>query len=174
MLRIAKKFFSMLMNSNDVKLIKHTDIVKDNKGNDTYYFLEYFKKDPSVEKKEELNDLLKYFSVKNKKTVIRKEDRGKKYADQHEPSTQNTNFKQLFGYFGIFKIPHKQSEFYINGGFTGVMGKKFQKISTVDSTFGTGKFAADYDEEGDAKLRQQHIVQRVFFGLIILHKNVNI
>ena len=38
MLRIAKKFFSMLMNSNDVKLIKHTDIVKDNKGNDAYYF----------------------------------------------------------------------------------------------------------------------------------------
>ena len=38
------------------------------------------------------------------------------------------------------------------------MTKKFQKISTADSTFGTGKFAADYDEEGDTKLRQQYIV----------------
>ena len=87
MIRIAKKFFSVLMNSNDVKLIKFTDIVKDDKGNDACYFLEHFKKDPSVHKKEELNDLLKYFSVKNKKTVIRKADLGKKYADQCEPST---------------------------------------------------------------------------------------
>ena len=61
------------------------------------------------------------------------------------------------------QIPYKQSEFYINGGFTVVITVKFQKISTVDSTFGTGKFAADYDdEEGDTKLRQQYIVQRVF------------
>ena len=45
-----------------------------------------------------------------------------------------------------------------------------QKISTVDSAFGTGKFAADYDEEGDAKLRQQHIVQRVFSDLLFFIK----
>ena len=95
----------------------------------------------------------------------------KKYADQYEPSTQTTNFMQLFGYFGTFKIPYKQSEFHINGGFTGVMTEKFQKISTADSTFGTGKFAADYDEEGDAKLRQQHIVQRVFSDLLFFVKN---
>ena len=63
-MRIAKKMFSILMYSNDITLIKLTDIVKDDKGNDIYYFLEYFKKDPSIHKKEEFNDLLKYFSVK--------------------------------------------------------------------------------------------------------------
>ena len=51
------------------------------------------------------------------------------------------------------------------------MTKKFQKTSTADSTFGTGKFAADYDEEGDTKLRQQYIVQRVFSDLLFFVKN---
>ena len=91
--------------------------------------------------------------MKNKKTVIRKEDLGKKHADQCEPSAQTTKFKQFFSCFGMLKIPCKQSEFCVNGGFSGVMAKKFQKTSTVDSAFGTGKFAADHDEEGDAKLR---------------------
>ena len=46
------------------------------------------------------------------------------------------------------------------------MTKKFKKISKVDSTFGTGKFAAEYDEQGDHKLRYQNIVQKVYLDTL--------
>ena len=71
------------MTSGFLEYINYTNIAKDRKGYDTYYFIKYFKNEPSLDKKVDLNDLLKFFAVKNKKTVVRKEDVGKKYAEFH-------------------------------------------------------------------------------------------
>ena len=57
----AKKFFIILMSSDQHKLIAYTEIVHDRNGNETYYFHIYFKEDRCPIKKEELNDCLRIF-----------------------------------------------------------------------------------------------------------------
>ena len=75
-------------------------------GCETFYFHGYFKKGaPDNNKKQQLNDLLKFFSARNKKVLIRKKDSDKKFRDEYESTTQNTWFKMLFSYFRFFAIP---------------------------------------------------------------------
>ena len=50
----------------------------------------------------------------------------------------------LFSYFRFFAIPCLRREFECNGGFAGVLSKKFEAISTEDGSFGTGSNAAVY------------------------------
>ena len=63
----AKKFFIILMSSDQDKLIVYTEIVLDWNGNKIYYFYMYFKGERYPTKKDKLNNYLRYFLLKNKK-----------------------------------------------------------------------------------------------------------
>ena len=60
------------MTSTDPENLKYTEIVVDGTGSETYYFHEYFKGEASSEKKEKLDDMLKFFAARNKKVCTRK------------------------------------------------------------------------------------------------------
>ena len=63
----VKKFFIILISSDQHKLIAYTEIILDQNRNEMYYFHMYFKGERYPMKKDKLNDCLRYFALKNKR-----------------------------------------------------------------------------------------------------------